>query len=234
VSNYVAKLASQYTKKSKIVVIKNGVDTEKLILTKSLSKFKKEINLKNEIILLSVGNLVERKGIDIVLSALPDVIKSYPSLKYFIIGAGPEKENLQKLIKGLNLRKHVVFAGDVDNKHLANFYNLCDIFVLMSRTIKEKAGIEGFGIVYIEASYFGKPVIGGKSGGTADAIVDGVTGYRIEPKNTEDLKNKLILLLKNEKLRKKLGQQGMKRVKNQFLWKHNVEKLVKVYGRLIE
>jgi len=233
VSNYVAQLAAKYTKKNKIVVINNGIDPEKLKPTRNVSDFKKKLNLKNEKILLSVGNLVERKGIGVIIKSLPEIVKIYPDIKYFIIGDGPEKKNLQKIVHELALEKYVVFIDYVSDQDLANFYNICDIFVLMSKTIKEKEGIEGFGIVYIEASYFGKPVIGGKSGGTADSIIDGVTGYRIDPTDIKEFVNKVVLLLKNDKLRKKLGQQGMKRVKTQLLWKHNVNKLIKVYKSII-
>ena len=233
VSNHVAEIASKYTNKNKITVINNGVDSEKLKLTKNNHDFKKKFGLKNEKILLSVGNLVERKGIDIIISSLPAIIKNYSNIKYFIIGDGPERENLHRSVKELGLEKYVVFIDYVSDDDLANFYNICDVFILMSRTIKEKEGVEGFGIVYIEASYFGKPVIGGRSGGTADAIVDGVTGYRIDPTSTKELVNKVVLLLKNERLRKKLGQEGMKRVKTKLLWSHNIEKLIKVYKSII-
>ena len=233
VSNYVAKLSARYADKSKIVVINNGIDPEKLKLIKNISAFKRKFGLKNGKIMLSVANLVERKGIDIIIRCLPGIIKNYSNLRYFIIGEGPEKEKLSSLVNELEIQKYVAFIDYVSNADLANFYNACNIFILVSRTIKEKEGIEGFGIVYIEASYFGKPVIGGKSGGTADSIVNGVTGYRIEPTNTKELINKVTLLLKNEKLAKKLGIQGRNRVKNQLLWSHNAEKLTKVYESIL-
>jgi phosphatidylinositol alpha-1,6-mannosyltransferase len=103
----------------------------------------------------------------------------------------------------------------------------------MSRTIEEKGGIEGFGIVYIEASYLGKPVIGGKSGGTGDAIIDNVTGYRVDPNNLQDLTKKIVLLLKNKDIRTKMGKEGQKFVKKNLLWEHNVKKTLKIYEEVI-
>ncbi|MBI2559329.1 glycosyltransferase family 4 protein [Candidatus Woesearchaeota archaeon] len=229
VSDYVSKLVSECTSKNKIVIINNGVDAEKLRPTLSAMAFKEKLGMKNEKILLSIGALIERKGIDIILNSLPIILKSYKNLKYFIIGKGAEKENLQNLVKKLGLEKYVVFTGIISDDYLANFYNICDIFILMSRTINEKEGVEGFGIAYIEASYFGKPVIGGKSGGTADSIINNVTGYRIDPTNTKELARKVVALLKDAKLSRKLGNKGMRRVKSQFLWEHNVKKLVQVY-----
>jgi glycosyltransferase involved in cell wall biosynthesis len=102
----------------------------------------------------------------------------------------------------------------------------------MSRDLKDI--IESFGIVYIEASYFGKPVIAGKSGGTADAVVDGKTGYIIKYDNIKKLEKTILLLLKNKKLRDKLGEAGRKRVLKEFLWKNNVEKLLDLYNKKIK
>ncbi len=237
ISNYVAKLVRDLggnAVKNKIVIVKCGVDPEKLNPTKSIEEFKKELGLKGtkEKILLSVANLVERKGIDIIINCLPQIIKVYPNIKYFIIGRGSEKENLLGLVNLLKLEKYVTFIDYVADEDLANFYNICDIFVLMSRTIKEKEGVEGFGIVYIEASYLGKPVIGGKSGGTADSVIDGVTGYRINPDNKKEFINKAVILLKDSSLRKQLGNNGKNIVRNELLWSHNANKMVRIYDKI--
>lgn len=229
VSNYVSKLASKFTGRNKIIIVNNGVDREKLRPTLSAALFKKKLGLKNEKILLSIGALIERKGLDIILNSIPAVLKSYPNLKYFIIGKGPEKENLTQLVKELGLEKYVVFVDGVNDNDLANFYNICDIFLLMSKTLKQKDGVEGFGIAYIEASYFGKPIIGGKSGGTADSIVNGTTGYRIKYTDKQELVNKVLTLLKNVNLRKRLGHNGKNRVMAKFLWENIVDELVEVY-----
>ena len=234
VSRFVASLAEKYSDKEKVVFIPNGVDAEKLRPTKSVSQMKDKLKIKNQKVLLSVCGLAERKGLDRVIKALSNVVKKEPNIVYLIVGNGSEKENLVNLANKLGIKDKVVFIDHVPDGELANYYNVCDIFLLMSRTIKEKAAVEGFGIVYIEASFLGKPVIGGKSGGTSDAIEDGNTGFLIEPNNVRELERKIILLLKNKSLRDKLGKNGKKRVLKGFLWKHNVEKLVEVYKDLIK
>lgn len=234
VSRYVASLAHKYADKKKIEFIPNGVDPDKLIPTKKQSQMKKLLKIKNKKVLLSIGGLVARKGQDTIIKALPGVMKKEPNIVYLVVGKGQEKENLVRLTKKLKIEEKVKFIDDISDRDLANYYNLCDIFLLMSKTIKEKSGIEGFGIVYIEASFLGKPVIGGKSGGTADAIEDGKTGFLIEPNNVNELERKIILLLKNKSLRDKLGKNGRKRVLNGFLWKHNVDKLTRLYKELIK
>lgn len=233
VSRFIYELAALNTNKKKLRIVNNGVDLRKLRVTKKKDILKKELGLENKKVLLSVGCIAKRKGMDIIIKALPDVVKSVPSLSYLIIGKGEEEGNLKNLAKSLNLQDNVRFLGYVSNKDIGNYFNLCDVFVLMSNTIKEKGGIEGFGVVYIEASAMGKPVIGGKSGGTGDAIVDNATGFRIMPNNREELKKKLILLLKNPKLRGMMGNKGKMRVLKNFLWKHNVEKTLKVYNEVL-
>ena len=234
VSNYTASLVKSNSKENKVCVVHNGVDVEKLKITKDKSSLRRKLGLGNNPVLLSVGVLVERKGIDLIIRALPEVIKKVPNLVYLIIGKGAQEHYLKNLVKSLNLQNHVRFLGFISSEELANYYNLCDVFILMSKTIKKKSGVEGFGIVYIEASYLGKPVIGGKSGGTGDAIIDGITGYRVDPDNSRDLTKKLILLLKNKNLRYSMGKQGKKFVKKKLLWRHNVEKTLKVYKEVID
>lgn len=234
VSNYVAKLAEHHAKKNMISVINLGVDTEKLKPTKTIHEFKNELGIKNEKVLLSIAGLVPRKGIDIIIKSLPIIIKSCPKIRYFVIGRGSEKGNLHKLVNELKLEKYVVFIEYVSEKDLANYYNICDIFILMSRTIKEKEGVEGLGMVYMEAAYMGKPVIAGKSGGTGDAVIDGLTGYRIKPTDKKEVVNKVVSLLKNYSLRKRLGSNGKKRILKELVWEHYSYKLIKVYESVLK
>ena len=127
-------------------------------------------------------------------------------------------------------RQNVKLLGIKVGTDLANFYNMCDIFILMSRDLKYT--IESFGIAYIEASYFGKPVIAGLSGGTEDAVVDGKTGFLVRSDDTGNLFKKIALLIKDKKLREKLGRAGRKRVIQGFFWKHNAKKLIKLLNSL--
>jgi len=230
VSRYTEDLASRFTPKKNLVVVNNGIDLEKLKPAKTRRNFKKENNLENNVVLLSVGALIKRKGIDLVLKALPDIVKKVPNLVYVIIGRGSEFNNLKQLTKDLGMDKYVFFYNYyLTDGEVANFYNIADIFILMSRTTKEEFGVEGFGIAYIEASFFEIPVIGGKSGGTADAVIDGKTGFLVTPGNQKELINKLLLLLKNKNQRKKMGKSGKEFVLSSRLWKHNAQKTIAVY-----
>ena len=160
------------------------------------------------------------------------MVKKHPNLKYIIIGKGEEENNLKKLVKELKLMKNVIFWKSwVSDKDLANFYNASDIFVLMSRT--EGEAVEGFGIVYAEAGALGKPVIGGKGGGTPDAVVDGKAGFLIDPEDKELIKKKILLLIENKKLRIKMGTYAKKYARENHLWKYKMLQIEKIYSEFI-
>ncbi|MDP3766289.1 MAG: glycosyltransferase family 4 protein [Nanoarchaeota archaeon] len=230
VSKKTEELLSFNTQRNKLVVINNGIDPEWLKPDIEGGKFRKKLGLGNKIILLSVCSLVPKKGIDIIIKVLPRIIKEFPNLMYLVVGDGPEKEKLTNLTNNLCLEKNIKFLGTKMGSELANYYNICDIFILMSRDLKYT--IESFGIVYIEASYFGKPVIAGVSGGTKDAVIDWQTGFLVKSDDTENIVKKLALLIKNKKLREKLGKAGRKRVIKSFFWKHNVRKLINMLNNL--
>ena len=234
VSGYTANLAENIADKSKISIVNNGVDPRRLRAKKSSGMFKKTIGLANNCIILSVADLVKRKGIDAVIRALPSLKNNHPDLVYIIIGRGPEKDNLASLAKRLKVDKSVRFIGYVSDEDLSNYYNACDIFVLMSRTLQRENAVEGFGIVFIEASFFKKPVIAGKSGGTSEAVIHGVTGFLLNPEDENELQEKISLLLKNSGLRKRLGINGNNFVMNNMLWKHNAHKTAAVYKDAIK
>jgi|TARA_Y100000310_G_scaffold339848_1_gene433835 glycosyltransferase involved in cell wall biosynthesis len=232
ISRYTKNLSEHYAPKKKNIVITYGIIPSRLKATVNAKKFREKHKLGKGIILLSVANLTRRKGIDIIISVLPDIVKKYLDLKYILVGKGEEEKELKGLVKKLNITKNVIFWPTwIPDKDLANFYNASDIFILMSRS--EGQAVEGFGIVYVEASALGKPVIGGKSGGTSDSVVDGKTGFLIDPGNIELIKSKLFLLIRNMNLRKKMGTYAKNYVRKNHLQKNKTSQLVKLYSEFI-
>lgn len=221
------EILSRRINKSKLYVINHGMDPEQLVPSKSAGQFKRELGIgKKELVILTVGNFVSKKGIDVIINAIAKVSEKFPNIAHLIIGEGPDEDKLKSLVEELKLKDKVRFEGRKIKEELANYYNMADIFVLMSRDIHGE--VEGLGIVHLEAAYFSKPVIGGKSGGTIDAVEHGKTGYIIDSKNQKELEKKLLLLLKNKKLRQKLGKAGRKRVLKDFLWEQNVKKVLEL------
>ena len=113
------------------------------------------------------------------------------------------------------------FAGKVDDEKLPSYYQSCNVFILTSREIKERGEAEGFGIVFLEAGACGKPVIGSKSGGIPDALIDSVTGILVDPLDIEGIADAIIRLLSNENLAARLRKNGRKRVEKEL----NIDRL---------
>lgn len=168
-------------------------------------------------VILTVARLVPRKGHKIVIQALPKVLAEVPELKYVIAGEGPEKDRLQAQARELGVQDAVIFAGDIAHDLICDFYNLCDVFVMANR-LDAGGDVESFGMVFTEANAAGKPVIGGRSGGTGEAIIQGQTGFLVDPDSADDVANRLLLLLKNEQLSHRMGAAGLERVRLEFNW----------------
>jgi phosphatidylinositol alpha-1,6-mannosyltransferase len=201
----------------KIAILHPGISNSFLInSTKSSNRdIKKELGVKKKKIVLTFGRLVERKGIDKTLEAIVLVRQEIPDVVYVIAGDGPYRDTLEELMKKLHLQDNVVFTGYVSEDEKAFYYNAADVFVMPNREL-ENGDVEGFGIVFLEANIYGKPVIGGRSGGAVDAIVDGKTGLLVNPIDIEEIASAIIRFLSNEGYAKQLGFQGRKRVERDF------------------
>src|SRR5712664_122418 len=188
--------------------------------------------LQGKKVLLTVARLVPRKGHKIVLQALPKVLAEVPDLKYLIVGEGSERDSLQTLARELGVQDAVIFAGDVVHDQICDFYNLCDVFVMVNR-LDEGGDVESFGMVFTEANAVGKPVIGGRSGGTAEAVIPGQTGFLVDPKSVYELAERLLLLLNNEDLSKRMGAAGLERVRLEFNWNTRAQALHQISAELV-
>lgn len=215
---------SEYTKnviiaienklKCNVEIIPMGVDTSRFNPDKA-SDFKKFFGA--EYLILSVGRLVDKKGIKYLIMAMVDVIKNFPHAKLIIGGSGPEKDKLEKLSENLGIKDNVIFMGYIENSDLPKYYASSDLFVLPS--IETKGGdTEGLGVVLLEAMACGIPVIGSNIGGITDIIKDGGTGFLAQPENPDDIAEKIIELLSNGMARQRLSENGLIITQKQFSW----------------
>jgi len=216
VSNYTRhKLIDLGISKEKITLFNNGTDPTYFRPVDVTDFRKKEIGANRRVI-LSMARLVKWKGIDTVLYALPRIKKAIPDILYLIVGEGPDRERLEKIVGDLGLENHVRFTGAFRNKKRVFYYNLCDVFVQTSKS--EYPDVEGFGIVFLEANACGKPVIGSRTGGIPDAIDEGETGLLVEQSNPHDLAEAVVLLLRNPDYAEVLGKQGRDKVVRKANW----------------
>ncbi len=208
----------------KIHVLYPGVDLERFYPREVPQTFLEQRALTGKRILLTVGRIVERKGHDHIIKALPKIVGRFPDILYCIVGMGPYEQNLRNLVRELGLEDHVCFLGKVPDEELAFLYNACEIFLMLSREISKGGHIEGFGIVYLEANACGKPVIGGSSGGVLEAIRDGESGFLVDPHSPDAVREKIVELLSNPQKARILGAQGLHWVSQNFNWQNYVQK----------
>lgn len=194
-----------------------GVELEKFHPRLRRPDLIERYGLQGSKVLLTAARLVPRKGHRIVLQALPRVVASVPNLKYVVAGEGPERPALERLVRELHLESAVVFAGDINHTEICDFYNLCDVFVMVNR-LESEGDVESFGMVFTEANAVGKPVIGGRSGGTSEAVVEGTTGFLVDPEDASDVAARLLLLLENDDLSRRMGAAGLERARTEFNW----------------
>ncbi len=168
-------------------------------------------------VILTLARLVERKGIDTVVAALPQVLRRFPTLLYVIAGDGPLATQLADQVRIAGLGEHVVLTGSVTEAEKSALLTRADLFVMPNRQLAD-GDVEGFGIVFLEANLFARPVIGGDSGGARDAIAHGVSGLLVEPDAPDALAAAIIALLEAPELAARLGQQGADRAQTAFDW----------------
>ena len=196
---------SEYTKRliinrggnGKIIVCKPCADYHRFKPSSNVDKLKRELGLENKKIILTVSRIIPRKGHKHAILALKSIINTYSNAILVIVGKNVYGYGaiLQEYIKKCKVEENVFIKGDVTDEELVKYYQVCDIFVMVSDTGPDQNDLEGFGITFLEASACEKPVIGGNSGGMPEAVEDGVTGFIIDPNNENVFIEKLERLL---------------------------------------
>lgn len=207
---------------TKSLLKKQGIKNKNIfVISPLLNKIPKRNKIsKKEFSILSVGRLIKRKGQKLVLESLIELKKIIPEIKYSIVGDGPEMDKLKKFVEQNNLSKQVKFYGEISEKKLEGIYSKSNIFVLPTKFIKPN-DMEGFGIVFLEANFYGMPVIGGNNGGVREAIKNNKTGFQINPNSKKELIKKIVFFYENREKLKKMGDSGRNRVKNNYYNKKN-------------
>ena len=207
------------TPEKKIQLISNGVDLDSCRPLSSDDAQPESVKDTDKALIFSVGRLIKRKGFDIAIEAMELVYREYPDVQLVIAGEGEKQNEMEARIKELNLGGVVRMAGRLSHEELMSLYQECDIFLMPNREL-ENGDTEGFGLVFLEANAFKKPVIGGNAGGAVDAIVHGETGLLVDGNSTRDVADAILGLLKNESLRQEMGEKGYQwAVKNDVKYK---------------
>lgn len=235
-SHYTADLVAQAgVNADRIDIIHPGCDIKRFRPMPAQEGFRERLlgYRARDRVILTVGGLVARKGHDMVIRALPRLREKIPRITYLIVGDGPYRSQLEHLAAAMGVQEHVIFVGQVPDEDLPQIYGLCDVFVMPSRDDPRACDVEGFGLVFLEANACAKPVIGGRSGGIPDAIVDNVTGLLVSPHDPEDIANALIRLLSNQDVAVRMGQEGRARVAAEFDWQIVGRRIQKILNQVV-
>jgi len=200
-----------------MVKIAPGIDTDHFVPTDA-SLLRRSLGLEDKKVIVSVGRLVHRKGQDYLIQSMPLILHQVPNAHLLLVGQGPYLEHLQKLVKEHGLESSVTFIGRVDYKELPQYLCVGDIFAMPSRSRLKGLEVEGLGIVYLEASSCGLPVLAGNSGGAPDAVKQSETGLVVSGTDEKQIASAAIELLNNSDSSKKMGLAGRQWIVNNWRW----------------
>lgn len=204
----------------KIQVIPVGIDTSKF----DFVPFSEKRDDVTE--LITVGILLKRKGVELIIKALGEILKTNKNVRLRIVGDGPQMGYLREETKRYNLTKNVIFQGFIPNQKISKFYQKAHIFVSMSRA-------ESWGQMYLEAMASGLPIVATKNVGSNEIVKDGEVGYLVEQEDYQQLAEKVIYLIKNPDLVAILGRRAREKVQKFYDWdKAIIPKYLKIYETL--
>ncbi|MFC5754648.1 glycosyltransferase family 4 protein [Actinomadura rugatobispora] len=188
-------------------------------------EMRRRYGLVDRPVAVCVSRLVPRKGQDALIHAWPRVRKAVPDAALLLVGGGPYRADLERLAASLGVADSVVFTGSVPWEELPAHYDAGDVFAMPCRTRRRGLDVEGLGIVYLEASATGLPVVAGNSGGAPDAVLDGETGVVVEGRSVAAVARALGDLLGDPARARKLGERGRSWVEQEWRWELQADRL---------
>ncbi|MEN9325124.1 MAG: hypothetical protein RL414_878 [Actinomycetota bacterium] len=222
-------MAPALGKKIEMVRIAPGISTDHFIPGEKSSTLMKEYALLGKDVIVCVGRLVHRKGQDRLIEAMPEILTSRPNAVLVLVGEGPYKSKLVKLVHSLGIEESVRFIGRVQYSALPAHIQLGDLFAMPSRSRFFGLEVEGLGIVYLEASSCGVPVIAGASGGAPDAVLEGETGVVVNGSDVHAIADAVVNLLNKPELRRQMSERGREWASQEWnwvLWGQRFEKML--------
>jgi phosphatidylinositol alpha-1,6-mannosyltransferase len=226
-----AQLIAAGISRDRITVVTNGVDAATFEGGDGAA-LRRRLGLDRRKVLLTVCRIVPRKGIDVVLEALPRILAAHPDTVYLVCGEGPDRPRLEAIAGRLGVESAVRFLGRVEHASLPSFYAACDVFVMPARS--EPGDCEGFGLTYLEAGAAGKPVVGSTEGGAAEAVIPGVTGMLVDPRSSDAVAGAVVAVLDSPEMAMRLGEAGHALASNAGSWDATVAKLLDVMAAAVQ
>jgi phosphatidylinositol alpha-1,6-mannosyltransferase len=182
------------------------------------SEIRSQLGLDGKQIIISVGRLVHRKGQDRLIESIAHLRAEFPEVHLLLVGEGPDRERLESIARRNEVRDAITFVGRLQLDQLPLYLSIAEIFAMPSRDRLAGLEVEGLGIVYLEASGCGLPIIVGRSGGAPDAVIDGETGLIVDGEDTDSIAEACAQLLRDPSRARAMGFKGREWVTSQWSW----------------
>jgi phosphatidylinositol alpha-1,6-mannosyltransferase len=217
---------------SRMVQLTPGVDAKVFSPDADGASVRERYGLGERPVVVCVSRLMKRKGQDTLVEAFPAVKRRVPEAALLLVGGGPYRKTLEQLAEASTWGEDIVLTGSVPWPELPAHYAAGDVFAMPCRTRRRGLDVEGLGIVYLEASAAGLPVLAGDSGGAPDAVLPGETGWVVPagPEAPAQVVEHLVTLLQDAELRGRTGAAGRRWVLEEWSWERQVERLRGLLG----
>ena len=212
-----------------LIQIPMGVDTEFFAISDEQRKLTMGSSGRN---VIYAGRLIDWKGVEYLIKAMPKVIRRYPDTQLTIVGDGPERERLFQSAKESGMQDHLIFTGSLSQEELRRYYTTADVFVLPS-IVNGIGETEGLGVVLLEAMACGVPVIGTDAGGICDIIKHETTGLMVPQKHPAAISDSILRLFEDHDLRSKLIDNGRRLVETHFSWDIISDRFIQIYRNMV-
>jgi phosphatidyl-myo-inositol dimannoside synthase len=215
-----AKIAPALTSAAaaRMVQLPPGVDENVFRPDVGGAEVRARLGLTDRPVVVCVSRLVPRKGQDVLIHALPRIRRRVPDAALLIVGTGPYRAELEAMVDRVGVRDSVVFTGAVAWEELPAHHEAGDVFAMPCRTRRKGLDVEGLGIVYLEASAVGRPVVAGDSGGAPDAVLEGETGYVVDGRSPAAVADRVAGLLADPATAARMGAAGRRWVEKEWRW----------------
>ncbi|MEV0980495.1 glycosyltransferase family 4 protein [Streptomyces sp. NPDC049915] len=215
-----ARIAGALTPEAaaRMVQLPPGVDEKTFHPASGGDQVRARLGLTDRPVVVCVSRLVPRKGQDTLIQAMPRILAAEPDAVLLIVGGGPYEKDLRRLAAQTGVADSVVFTGAVPWSDLPAHFGAGDVFAMPCRTRRGGLDVEGLGIVYLEASATGLPVVAGDSGGAPDAVLDGETGWVVRGGSPDEAAERIVALLADAELRRRMGERGRQWVEEKWRW----------------
>ena len=232
VSRYTrGRIASAFGPRACLEHLPPGVDTDRFQPDSvARAQLRARYQLGDRPVVVCVSRLVPRKGQDMLIRALPEIRRRVDGTALVIVGGGPYADHLHRLAQDCGVACDVVFTGGVPTDELAAHYAMADVFAMPCRTRGAGLDVEGLGIVFLEASASGVPVVAGSSGGAPETVRDGETGRVVDGRVHDEIVEVISELLADPELAHRMGLAGRRWIERDWNWDAHTGRLADLLG----